>query len=105
MLDELRGREHASKRAQQRLTALLDAVMAVTADLELGDVLTRIVHSACELVDAKYGALGVLGPDGEHLVEFVTQGITQGEREAIGDPPRGHGPVSYTHLRAHETRH
>ena len=65
--------------------------MAVTADLELADVLTRIVRSACELVDAKYGALGVLGPDGEHLVEFVTQGVSQQEREAIGDPPRGHG--------------
>jgi signal transduction histidine kinase len=91
LLNELRGREQASHRAQQRLTALLDAVMAVTADLELADVLTKIVHSACELVNAKYGALGVLGPDGEHLVEFVTQGITQGEREAIGEPPRGHG--------------
>jgi len=91
LLDELRTREQSSKRAQQRLTALLDAVMAVTADLELADVLTRIVRSACELVDAKYGALGVLGPDGEHLVEFVTQGLTQGEREAIGDLPHGHG--------------
>ena len=65
--------------------------MAVTADLELTDVLNRIVNSACELVDAKYGALGVLGPDGEHLVEFVTQGLTQQERNVIGDPPRGHG--------------
>ena len=91
LLNELRSREQASNRSQQRLTALLDAVMAVTADLELADVLTRIVHSACDLVDAKYGALGVLGPDGEHLVEFVTQGITQAERKAIGDPPRGHG--------------
>jgi signal transduction histidine kinase len=91
LLDELRSREQASNRAQQRLTALLEAVMAVTADLELADVLTRIVRSACELVHAKYGALGVLGPDGEHLVEFVTQGVTEGEREAIGDPPRGHG--------------
>ena len=91
LLNELRSREEASKRAQQRLSALLDAVMAVTADLELADVLTRIVHSACELVDAKYGALGVLGPDGEHMIEFVTQGITQAQREAIGDPPRGHG--------------
>src|SRR5665811_466302 len=91
LVNELRSREQASNRAQQRLTALLDAVMAVTADLELADVLTRIVHSACELVDAKYGVLGVLGPDREHLVEFVTQGITQAEREAIGDPPRGHG--------------
>ena len=91
LLNELRDREQASNRAQQRLTALLDAVMAVTADLELADVLTRIVHSACGLVDAKYGALGVLGPDGEHLVEFVTQGVTPDEREAIGPAPRGHG--------------
>ena len=91
MLDELRRREQASNRARQRLTALLDAVMAVTADLELADVLTRIVRSGCELVDAKYGALGVLGPVGEHVVEFVTQGLTQEEHEAIGDPPHGHG--------------
>ncbi len=65
--------------------------MAVTADLELSQVLTRIVRSACELVDAKYGAMGVLGPDGEHLVEFVTQGLTQQEHDAIGDLPSGHG--------------
>lgn len=91
LLDELRSRAQESSRAQQRLTALLDAVMAVTADLELADVLTRIVRSACELVDAKYGALGVLGPDREHLVEFVTRGLTKEEHEAIGDPPRGHG--------------
>jgi signal transduction histidine kinase len=91
LLDELRGRAQASSRAQQRLTALLDAVMAVSADLELADVLTRIVRSACELVDAKYGALGVLGADGEHLMEFVTRGLTKEEHEAIGDLPRGHG--------------
>ena len=101
LLNELRSREQASQRSQQRLTALLDAVMAVTADLELTDVLTRIVHSACELVDAKYGALGVLGPDGEHLVEFVTQGVSQEEREAIGDPPGGHGILG---LLIHEAR-
>jgi len=65
--------------------------MAVTADLELSEVLTRIVRSACELVDAKYGAMGVLGPDGEHLVEFVTRGLSQEEQDAIGDLPRGHG--------------
>jgi len=65
--------------------------MAVTADLELSEVLSRIVRSACELVDAKYGAMGVLGPDREHLVEFVTRGLTDEEREAIGDVPRGHG--------------
>lgn len=90
-LAELRSRAEASSRAQERLTSLLDAVMAVTADLELSEVLTRIVRSACELVDAKYGALGVLGPDREHLVEFVTRGLTQEQHDAIGDLPSGHG--------------
>ncbi|MEP7018906.1 MAG: GAF domain-containing protein [Actinomycetota bacterium] len=91
LLDELRSRALASSRAQERLTALLDAVMAVTANLELSEVLTRIVRSGCELVDAKYGAMGVLGPDREHLVEFVSLGLTEDEREAIGDPPSGRG--------------
>jgi len=101
VLDELRSRAKASGRAQERLTALLDAVMAVTADLELSEVLTRIVRSACELVDAKYGAMGILGPDREHLVEFVTRGLTQEEQEAIGDPPHGHGVLG---LLVHDPR-
>jgi signal transduction histidine kinase len=91
LLDELRQRAQASVRAQERLGALLDAVMAVTADLELSDVLRAIVRAACELVDARYGALGVLAPGHDHLLEFVTHGVTDGERAAIGDPPRGHG--------------
>ncbi|MEP7034441.1 MAG: GAF domain-containing protein [Dermatophilaceae bacterium] len=101
LLDELRSRAQASGRAQERLSALLDAVMAVTADLELSEVLARIVRAGCELVDAKYGALGVLGPDREHLVEFVSQGIGQEEREAIGDLPTGRGVLG---LLTHEPR-
>lgn len=91
LLEELRDRAQASNLAQERLAALLDAVMAVSADLDLADVLTRIVRSACELVGARYGALGVLGADGEHLVEFVSQGLSRQEQEAIGDPPHGRG--------------
>ena len=90
-LQELRERAQASDRAQERLAALLEAVLAVSADLDLAEVLTRIVRCACELVDAKYGALGVLGADSEHLVEFVTQGLSEEEQKGIGDPPRGHG--------------
>ena len=91
LLEDLRNRAQASDRAQERLAALLDAVLAVSADLDLSDVLARIVRCACELVDARYGALGVLGADGEHLVEFVAHGLSQEEQEAIGDPPHGHG--------------
>ncbi|WP_460599901.1 sensor histidine kinase [Flexivirga lutea] len=91
LIGELRARAQASSRSHERLAHLLDAVVAVTADLELSDVLTRIVRAACELVDAKYGALGVLDRDREHLIEFFTLGLTPEERTAIGDLPHGKG--------------
>lgn len=78
--------------------------MAVTAGLDLAEVLTRIVHSACELVDAKYGAMGVLGPDGRHLVEFVTEGLAPAGREAIGDLPKGHGVLGLLIREPHALR-
>lgn len=91
LLAEIRSRVTASRESQERLGALLDAVVAVSANLELAEVLSRIVRSACALVGARYGALGVLGPDREHLMEFITQGVTPEERARIGEPPRGHG--------------
>jgi signal transduction histidine kinase len=91
LLDELRARAGSTRVAQARMSALLDAVVAVSSDLELAAVLRRIVHSACELVDATYGALGVLGPGGEELVEFVTHGISDEGRAGIGPLPHGRG--------------
>ncbi len=70
--------------------ALLDAVVAISTDLDLHRVLTRIVESACELTGARYGALGVLDrADG--LQSFVTHGIGPELREEIGDLPHGRG--------------
>ena len=54
--------------------ALLDAVTAISSDLDLRGVLLRIVEAATELTGARYAALGVVGTDGT-LVEFVTTGI------------------------------
>ena len=88
---EADGEEILQRSSQERLSALLDAVVAVSSDLELADVLHRIVLAACELVDATYGALGVIGPSGEDLVEFVTYGVTDDQRAAIGDLPHGRG--------------
>jgi signal transduction histidine kinase len=53
-------------------------------------VLERIVRSASALVDARYGALGVLGPAGG-LSDFVTVGIDDATVAAIGPPPEGKG--------------
>lgn len=95
LLDEADGPLNATvqttRSSQEQLGALLDAVVAISADLDLVDVLERIVVTACRLVDARYGALGVLAPDGERLLEFVTHGVSAEQHAAIGDPPHGRG--------------
>ncbi len=69
---------------------LFSAVVSVAAGLELGATLRRIVQGAVDLVDASYGALGVLGPDGR-LTEFVHVGIDQATEAEIGHLPEGRG--------------
>lgn len=85
---------------EDRISGLLAAVMVVGSDLELSAVLRRIVETAVELVDCEYGALGVIGqeyagvgkgPLGKSLVEFVTTGIGDERRAAIGRLPHGDG--------------
>ncbi|MEZ5204576.1 MAG: GAF domain-containing protein [Acidimicrobiales bacterium] len=73
------------------LRRLITAMMSVSSDLELGAVLRRIVETATELVDARYGALGVLSVDRTHLSSFVTVGLTDDEAATIGELPKGHG--------------
>lgn len=70
--------------------SLLEAVTAISSDLDLASVLTRIVEAATAMTGARYGALGVLGTDGD-LVEFVTTGLDERTRALIGDLPRGRG--------------
>jgi two-component system, NarL family, sensor histidine kinase DevS len=69
---------------------LLEAVMAISSDLDLRSVLSRIVEAATALTGARYGALGVLGSD-DALGEFVTTGLTEQERARIGELPKGRG--------------
>lgn len=87
---------------------LLDAVLAVAADLSLPAVLRRMVESACELVGCRYGALGVIGADGR-LTEFVHHGVDPKTVEAIGELPQGRGVLGALildprPLRLHEVR-
>lgn len=77
-------------KTQERMNGLLASVMALAEDLSLEAVLDRLVRSACELVGARYGALGVIGED-RSLSHFVTVGIDDDEIRSIGDLPTGHG--------------
>jgi signal transduction histidine kinase len=75
----------------ERLRHLVEAVLSLGSDLSLPDALRRIVEAAVNLLDAQYGALGVL--DGTHhsLTEFINVGMTPEQVAAIGPLPEGHG--------------
>ncbi|MER5218824.1 PP2C family protein-serine/threonine phosphatase [Streptomyces flaveus] len=84
-------------RAQGRMQALLDAVLAVGRELELPVVLREIVSAAMQLVNARYGALGVFGEDRTGLEDFIPLGLSGTEHQALADihPPHGRGLLAH----------
>jgi signal transduction histidine kinase len=93
LLAELQDRLAEIGKTRDRLQGLLDAVVAVGAGLELAGTLQRIVQTAVELVEARYGALGVLGDEG--LSEFVYVGIDPETRARMGHLPEGKGLLGH----------
>ncbi|WP_063129110.1 sensor histidine kinase [Nocardia fusca] len=93
LLEEVQDRIAQIVDVRDRMDRLMEAMLSITAGLDLDETLRSIVHTAIELVDAGYGALGVRGTDstGDQLAEFVYEGIDDAARHRIGDLPRGHG--------------
>jgi signal transduction histidine kinase len=75
---------------RDRRDLLLDAGLALSSERSLPAILQRIVELATRLTGARYGAIGVLGPDGG-ISQFVYTGITAEQHQAIGDLPVGKG--------------
>ncbi|MEO5791224.1 MAG: GAF domain-containing protein [Gaiellaceae bacterium] len=75
----------------KRLRALVEAGVALSSELSLDAVLDRIVEAAAEVTGARYAALGVIDSSGRELERFVTHGIGEEARAAIGELPRGRG--------------
>jgi signal transduction histidine kinase len=69
------------------------AVLSVTRQMSVRDVLQVIVRSARSLVGARYAALGVPG-EGDSFAEFLVDGISGAEWRAIGPLPRRHGMLA-----------
>ncbi len=90
LLAELQGRLQAVLATRDRMRGLLEAVVAIGSGLDLESTLRRIVQTAVGLVDATYGALGVIGDD-QRLAEFIPVGLTQDEIDRIHHWPEGHG--------------
>ena len=74
-----------------RAERLLETGLALASELSLPALLQRIIEIAVDLAGARYGALGVLASDGVHLSDFITAGLTQADRDAIGHLPTGKG--------------
>jgi signal transduction histidine kinase len=74
-----------------KLRRLVQAILILDAELNVPVVLRRIIEEARDLVDAQYGALGVLSPDGQTLDQFLTVGLDSEQEHAIGPRPTGRG--------------
>jgi signal transduction histidine kinase len=77
--------------SRDRTRALVEAGIALSSELSLDAVLQKLVETAATLTDARYAALGVLDPSGQRLERFLTTGVGEAQRAAIGDLPTGRG--------------
>jgi signal transduction histidine kinase len=99
----------------EKLRRLMGAVLMITADVELADVLRHVVEEAKSLVGARYAALGVLNETRTGLEQFITVGLSEAEETQIGDRPAGRGvlgllitepePLRLAHLEEHPGRY
>jgi signal transduction histidine kinase len=90
LLDELQVRLQAVLATRDRVNALFEAIVSVGTNLDLEIVLRGVVEAAVTLVDAKFGAMGVIGEDGG-LAEFIPVGLSEDEIGAIHHWPEGRG--------------
>ncbi|OZE85204.1 histidine kinase [Rhodococcus sp. 15-649-2-2] len=90
LLAEVQDRIGRIADARVQADGLLDAMLVITSGLDLEVTLRSIVESAVELVDARYGALGVRG-EGHGLSAFINYGMDEDTRVAIGPLPTGRG--------------
>ncbi|MCW2647752.1 MAG: hypothetical protein JWP07_3861 [Pseudonocardiales bacterium] len=88
---------------QGRLRGLLAANKMIIGNVALPVVLRHIVEAACRLVNARYGALGVLAPGGE-LQEFIHVGIDEEDAARIGALPEGKGLLGALTIDPHPIR-
>ncbi len=90
LLAELQVRLNAVLATRDRVHVLLESVVSVGSELDLETVLRRIVETATKLVDASYGALGVIGHENT-LIQFIPVGLTEEEIARIEHWPHGLG--------------
>ncbi len=90
LLREVQDRLSEVMKTRDRMQRLLDAMLIVAEDLDLDTTLHRLIEAAADLVEARYGALGVLGTGGG-LSRFLYVGLDEEIRAQMGPLPAGKG--------------
>jgi signal transduction histidine kinase len=103
LLGELQSRLEVVLATRDRMSGLLEAVVAIGSGLELEAMLRRIVEAAVDLVDARYGALGVIGED-DRLTGFIPVGLDADEISKIHHWPEGRGLLGLLIAEPHPLR-
>jgi signal transduction histidine kinase len=70
---------------------LLEVGRALVTELDPETVLRRVIEEAREITGARYVALGVLDEERAGLERFLTTGLDESTRRAIGELPHGRG--------------
>lgn len=99
MVDTLKAQEAEAqsisqilKKQAEALQFLVQSIKEITTESEdMGRFLHRLVDTACALTNARYGALALFDKDGTNLTEFLTSGMDEATKSAIGKPPEGRG--------------
>ncbi|MDJ0465545.1 GAF domain-containing protein [Streptomyces sp. H27-C3] len=103
LLEDLQSQVAQVNSPRDRVPALLEAVLAVGSELDLAVVLRQLVQSAVTLVDARYGALGVIGEE-SGLRQFITVGMDEETIAQIGPSPQGGGILGLLIREPHSLR-
>jgi signal transduction histidine kinase len=90
LLAELQTRLQVLLGVRDQMRGLLEAVVAIGSGLDLQVTLRRIVETAVGLVDATYGALGMIG-ENKRMAQFIPVGLTEDEISRIDHWPEGRG--------------
>lgn len=76
---------------ERSLRRLLEVGLVLVSELDPEAVLHQVLEVARDLTGARYAALGILDPAGRELERFITSGVDDETRRAIGELPRGRG--------------
>ena len=71
------------------LRRLLDVGRALVSNLDTDAILRQVLEAARDVTGARYAALGVLDETRNKLARFLTSGVDEPTKRAIGEPPRG----------------